>query len=211
MTDADAAALALTLKTALLTAEDDAVPPSEEGLERYGQIASKSGEQASHWAISARLGARRGLGVATDARLELGVRYRRGHGFAGIGVAFGSGYNVVTSAFDGHLRDTTLIARAGVRHKAGPVWGSAFALGSLHRISLEGTLSPGVASASRTRVNPALGAGGHLGVDAGPLTVGLEVLTQRYTRRQRFTVRAQEVVHLPSWELRAGLLLLYPL
>lgn len=209
LSDADAAALALSIKTLLM---HTTTAPAKE---RFGaeEAAATPAVETRHQAWFATSGAlvRHGLGARTDARLALALHRKISAIAIGIGIEIGPGYEVKKQAFRGHLGDiaSTLEASAA-RHWRGLEWAVRGQF-SLHRTALDGTLVSRREAVAKTHYNPALAIGTTALAPLGAAKLGISVQGRYYTRQQRFLVQEAVVAKLPSVEISAGLALTIPL
>tara|TARA_R110002096_G_scaffold239101_3_gene430793 strand:- start:1905 stop:2897 length:993 start_codon:yes stop_codon:yes gene_type:complete len=215
--DADAAAVALSIKT-LLMHTSAAPPPQRFGALPIATVPSapapkpKQPVAASRWQAHSELLFRHGAQDGhADARLGLGL-FRTFEPFRlGLVFAAGPGYSVAAPEFRGHFADASLALEARIRKTwHGLTWVGLANL-ALHRAQLEGTLSPGQESVVDTRYNPSLALGGALQVPVGAAHLGVGLRTRYYTRSQRYLVRSAPVLDLPSIDLEFGMFVGIPL
>jgi hypothetical protein len=209
--DADAAAVALSIKTLLM--HTTAAPPAR----RFGASEStldvpQQATATSNWLAHSELLLRYGVGDGqTDARLGLGL-FRNVEPFQiGLVFASGPGYDIDNSAFQGHFVDVSLAVEARIRKSSGSLTWIGLGQVALHRAHLNGTLSLGGESAADTRYNPSVALGGALEVPLGTARLGLGLRTRYYTRSQRYLVQNAPVLDLPTVELEFGMFLSIPL
>ena len=211
--DADAAAVALSIKT-LLMHTSAAPPPQRFGAQSLAAAAPAPTPKprASRWQAHSELLFRHGAQDGhADARLGLGL-FRTFEPFQlGLVFAAGAGYSVAAPEFRGHFADASLALEA----RLGKTWHGLRWVGlanlALHRAQLEGTLSPGQESVIDTRYNPSLALGGALQVPVGAAHLGIGLRTRYYTRSQRYLVRSVPVLDLPSIDLEFGMFVGIPL
>ncbi len=211
--DADAAAIALSIKTLLM--HTTAAPPDR----RFGASASAAAQAnpklppaAARWQMHSELLVRRGLVDGhSDARIGFGLFRDIQPLQLGIVLASGPGHSVDSLAFQGHFVGASLALEARIRRPWRHFTWLGLAQVSLHRAHLSGTLSPEGISVAKTRFNPSVALGVALEVPLSVARLGLGLRTRYYTRSQRYLVRNTAVLDLPTTDLELGIFLSVPL
>jgi len=212
--DAEAAAVALSIKTLLMHTE--APPPKE----RFGARATLTPEapptvpplRATSWLLQSAIGVRQSFGdTSTESRLSLAILHTGTHVAWGLRLATGPGRTVDERGFRGQLVDWSGAAEAQWRRPwNGLDWVAIGSVG-LHLANLNGRINPGQDKVDETRFNPSLGIGAGIERPLGLAQVGIITRYSYMTRQQRYLVRAVPVAVLPTSNLALELYIGVPL
>ncbi len=210
--DADAAAVALSIKTLLM--HTTAAPPAQRfgAKEQREEPQTQNARSTSQWMAHGALLVRRGAGDGhSDARLGLGLFRSFEPLQIGVILAAGPGYGVAAPTFQGHVENASLAMEVRMRLASGPITWTGLGQLAMHRTHLDGTLAAGGVSVEDTRYNPSLAVGGALAVPLGAARFGLGLRTRYYTRSQRYLVQNSPVLDLPTVDVEVGLFVGIPL
>ena len=210
--DADAAAVALSIKTLLM--HTTAAPPAQRfgAKEQEKEPRPRHAQATSQWMAHGALLARRGVGEGhSDARLGFGLFRNFEPLQIGVILAAGPGYGVDSPTFQGHVVNASLAMEVRIRKASGAITWMGLGQLAMHRTHLDGTLAAGGSSVEDTRYNPSLALGGALEVPLGVARFGLGLRTRYYTRSQRYLVQNAPVLDLPTVDVEVGLFVGIPL